>query len=216
MRLRALELLVEPAERRAAIACDIAGGVEAGATVTLLLHQAQANERLKAGDKDRRLGEIVLVVERDRSQHHFRWPLLALRARRTIPNAGATPLEIFGPHAPGNVSALIRQPISLRGLRKHGNFQATMRHAVFALRQKEHAAPPENAGIRWARPVTRLSHWFAVRADLMLVHTSQTGARAGFATLPSGRLRAAICAMSASDKVKLKRSRFSLTRSGFD
>ena len=37
---RALELLVEPAERRAAIAGDVAGGIEAGAAVALLLHQA--------------------------------------------------------------------------------------------------------------------------------------------------------------------------------
>ena len=39
--LRAHELLVEPAERRAAIAGDVAGGVEAGAAVALLLHQAE-------------------------------------------------------------------------------------------------------------------------------------------------------------------------------
>ena len=40
MRRGALELLVEAAERRAAIAGDVAGGVEAGAAVALLLHQA--------------------------------------------------------------------------------------------------------------------------------------------------------------------------------
>ena len=34
------QLLVEPAERRAAIAGDIAAGIEAGAAVALLLHQA--------------------------------------------------------------------------------------------------------------------------------------------------------------------------------
>ena len=48
----ALELLVEPAERRAAIAGDVAGGVQPGAAVALLLHQAQAHERLIAGDED--------------------------------------------------------------------------------------------------------------------------------------------------------------------
>ena len=36
----ALELVVEPAERRAAIAGDVARGVEAGAAVALLLHHA--------------------------------------------------------------------------------------------------------------------------------------------------------------------------------
>ena len=59
------ELLVEAAERRAAIAGDIAGGVEAGAAVALLLHQAEAHERLKAGDEDPALGEVVFVVEGD-------------------------------------------------------------------------------------------------------------------------------------------------------
>ncbi len=51
-RLGAHELLVEPAERRAAIAGDVAGGVEAGAPVALLLHQAGADQRLIAGDED--------------------------------------------------------------------------------------------------------------------------------------------------------------------
>ena len=36
------ELLVEPAERRAAIARDVAGGIEPGELVALLLHQGQA------------------------------------------------------------------------------------------------------------------------------------------------------------------------------
>ncbi len=40
------ELLVERAERRAAIAGDVAGGIEAGAAVALLLHQAEPHERL--------------------------------------------------------------------------------------------------------------------------------------------------------------------------
>ena len=38
--LRAHELLVEPAERRAAIAGDVARRVQPGAAVALLLHQA--------------------------------------------------------------------------------------------------------------------------------------------------------------------------------
>src|SRR4051794_5799797 len=39
-RLGAHELLVEPAQRRAAVARDVAGGVEASAAVALLLHEA--------------------------------------------------------------------------------------------------------------------------------------------------------------------------------
>ena len=69
--LGAHELLVEPAERRAAIAGDVAGGVEPGAAVALLLHQAQPHQRLKAGDEDAALAEVVFVVERDVSQRHY-------------------------------------------------------------------------------------------------------------------------------------------------
>src|SRR5215472_12190357 len=68
--LRADELLVEGAERRAAIAGDIARGVEAGAAVALLLHQAETHERLEAGDENPALGEVVFVVERDLVERH--------------------------------------------------------------------------------------------------------------------------------------------------
>src|SRR3954463_2717658 len=47
--LRPLELLVEAAERRAAIAGDQPGGVQPRAAVALALHQAKAHQRLKAG-----------------------------------------------------------------------------------------------------------------------------------------------------------------------
>src|SRR6266705_1028450 len=46
------ELLVEAAERRAAIAGDVPRGIEPGAAVALLLHQAEADQRLESGDKD--------------------------------------------------------------------------------------------------------------------------------------------------------------------
>ncbi len=72
LRLRAHELLVEPAQRRAPIAGDIAGGVEAGAAVTLLLHQAQAHQGLVAGDEDPGLRQIIFVVEADLSERHRR------------------------------------------------------------------------------------------------------------------------------------------------
>ena len=63
VRLGALELLVEAAERRAAIAGDVARGVEPGAAVALVLHQAEAHQRLVAGDEDAALGQVVFVVE---------------------------------------------------------------------------------------------------------------------------------------------------------
>ncbi len=68
--LRADELLVEGAERRAAIAGDIARGVEAGAAVALLLHQAEAHEGLEASDEDPAFGEVIFVVERDLVERH--------------------------------------------------------------------------------------------------------------------------------------------------
>ena len=46
------ELLVEPAERRAAVAGDVAGRVQAGAAIALLLHEAGADQCLIAGHKD--------------------------------------------------------------------------------------------------------------------------------------------------------------------
>src|SRR5262249_2787243 len=77
--LRADELLIEGTERGAAIAGDIARGVEAGAAVALLLHQAEAHDGLKAGDEDPALGEGVFVVERD----------LVARHRASLPGEGA-------------------------------------------------------------------------------------------------------------------------------
>ena len=68
--LGALELLVEPAERRAAIAGDVARGVQAGAAVALLLHQAQPHQRLEAGHEDPALRQVVFVVERDVIERH--------------------------------------------------------------------------------------------------------------------------------------------------
>ena len=67
------ELLVEAAQGRAAIAGDIAAGIEAGGAVARLLHQAGPNQRLIAGHQDAALGQIVFVVEIDGLQRH-RWP----------------------------------------------------------------------------------------------------------------------------------------------
>ena len=63
--LGADEVLVEAADRGAAVAGDEARRVEAGEPVALPLHQQQADDGLGAGDEDAILREIVLVVERD-------------------------------------------------------------------------------------------------------------------------------------------------------
>ena len=73
-RFGALELAVEPAQRRTAIAGNVARGVEPVAPVELLLHQAQAHQRLEAGDEDMAVAEVVFVVELDVAQRHRGWP----------------------------------------------------------------------------------------------------------------------------------------------
>jgi hypothetical protein len=61
----ALELLVEPAERRALIARDHRSGVKPAPAVGAMLVQREPDQRLHAGQQDRSLLEQVLVVERD-------------------------------------------------------------------------------------------------------------------------------------------------------
>ncbi len=67
---RAPELLVEPAQRRAAIAGDISRRVLAGPPVTRLLHQRQPHDRLGSGDQNPVPVEIVFVVEGNRLETH--------------------------------------------------------------------------------------------------------------------------------------------------
>ena len=61
--------LVEAAERRAAIAGDVAGGVEAGGQVPLALHHGQPHQRLRAGQVDPPAFEHVFVVQGYRLGH---------------------------------------------------------------------------------------------------------------------------------------------------
>jgi hypothetical protein len=70
---RAHELLVETAERRTTVPGDITGSVQAGAPITLFLHQAGTNQRLITCDEYVRLAQVVFVVEADRSERHG-WP----------------------------------------------------------------------------------------------------------------------------------------------
>src|SRR5215467_15772975 len=67
---RAHELLVERAERGAAIAGHVAGRVETGPAVALLLHQREADEGLKAGHEDAVFAKVIFVVEADRLERH--------------------------------------------------------------------------------------------------------------------------------------------------
>jgi hypothetical protein len=65
VRLRLPQRLVVAAERRAAVAADEAGGVEAVHRIALLLQHRQADQRLHAAHEGATRFERVLVVERD-------------------------------------------------------------------------------------------------------------------------------------------------------
>src|SRR5215211_7637494 len=64
------ELLIEAAQRRAAITRNVPRRVEAGAAVALLLHQSEPHQCLVAGHEDAAAGEGILVVERDVVERH--------------------------------------------------------------------------------------------------------------------------------------------------
>src|SRR5262249_25781174 len=52
----------------------VSGRIEAGPPVSLLLHQTEADQRLKAGHKDAAFRKIVFVVKADRFEGHARSP----------------------------------------------------------------------------------------------------------------------------------------------
>jgi hypothetical protein len=68
MRLGFPQRLVEAAQRRTTVAGNIAGGVEAGQRVALVLQEQQAHQRLGAGEEDPALAQGILVLERDVEQ----------------------------------------------------------------------------------------------------------------------------------------------------
>src|SRR5690606_32072482 len=68
--LRRPELLVDAAQRRAAVAGDEAGGVEAGGLVAPALHHRQPRQRLGAGQIDAAFLALVPVVQRYGRQRH--------------------------------------------------------------------------------------------------------------------------------------------------
>ena len=85
--LGAHELQVEPAQRRAAVAGDVARSIEPGAAVELLLHQREPHQRLVAGREDPALAQIVFVVERDIRERHRASPLQSASMAAPPPEA---------------------------------------------------------------------------------------------------------------------------------
>ena len=63
-------MLIETAKRRSAVTRDKARGIQAGAPIELLLHQAGTDQRLIPGHEYMRLGEVVFILEADRSKWH--------------------------------------------------------------------------------------------------------------------------------------------------
>ncbi|MCY1371736.1 hypothetical protein D9M69_588930 [compost metagenome] len=56
--------LVQPPQRRSAVARNVAAGVQAGLKVARFLHQGQAHQGLRAAQVDAPLGAGVFVVQR--------------------------------------------------------------------------------------------------------------------------------------------------------
>ncbi len=67
---RAPQRLVEPAQRRTAIARNKAAGIEPGGDIALALHHRQTHQRLGPGQIDATLVETVFIVERDCLERH--------------------------------------------------------------------------------------------------------------------------------------------------
>jgi hypothetical protein len=61
---------VQPAQRRAAIARNVAGGVQAGAAVEFVLQHGQAGQGLHAGKEDLAAFDAVFVLEADVGDAH--------------------------------------------------------------------------------------------------------------------------------------------------
>ena len=74
--LRADHVLIHPAQRRAAIAGDIAGGVVPRGPVANLLHHGQPHQRLDAAQQHLALCQIIAIRERYRSKLHVKPSLL--------------------------------------------------------------------------------------------------------------------------------------------
>ena len=71
------QLLVDVVHRGAAVAGDVAGGVEARRAVADMLHHREAHQRLAAGDVNPSFPALVLVVQRNRRELHVHPPVTA-------------------------------------------------------------------------------------------------------------------------------------------
>ena len=79
------QLLVDVVHRGAAVAGDVAGGVEAGLAVADALHHREAHDRLAPGDVDPPFPALVLVVQGNRGKLHGHSPsTVSGRARTAI------------------------------------------------------------------------------------------------------------------------------------
>jgi hypothetical protein len=65
---RAPELVVDVAQRRAAVAADKAGGVQPGAFVARTLQHRQTHQRLCSVEVDAAAGQLILVIQCDGAQ----------------------------------------------------------------------------------------------------------------------------------------------------
>ena len=86
--------LVEAAQRRAAIARDVACGVEPGGEVALALHHRQAHQRLRSGQVDPSAFKYVFVVQGHRDGQGtlpIQVPLSSRAQRGTFPAAPKAP-----------------------------------------------------------------------------------------------------------------------------
>src|SRR5262249_30997945 len=103
-----------------AIAGDIAGGIEAGAAVALLLHQAQSHDGLETSDEDPALRQLVFVVERDLVERH-RAGLCGSVPSRHNERQGLSAKRYKPSRGSSNAKKLSRLAISCRPPRRQGN-----------------------------------------------------------------------------------------------
>ena len=126
--LRAVHLRVDAAERRAAIARDQTGGVEAGAAIHLLLHQQKTHDRLRSGHQRAFLAKIVFVRERRLAKGDF----VVRGARETVRHSSSLlRLSASSPKAAGASRSLrhkTRRPSerSPRGFRHAVSFDGLL------------------------------------------------------------------------------------------
>ncbi|MDT4847708.1 hypothetical protein FQZ97_817750 [compost metagenome] len=74
------QALVEVAERRAAVAGDKAGGIQAVGRIALLLQHRQAGECLGAGEVEVTSGKAILVIQADLGQRHADAPFIFMES----------------------------------------------------------------------------------------------------------------------------------------